>query len=202
LIIRLGAVNDGICDCCGGQDEWDGVVQCPDRCGEEADEARVEESKAMEGSRAREEYVRRAAALRDESRFRGVDGGPDNVFLAEAEGCHKLDDGDFTFEVCLFDRVIQHATKPPGQFKLGQKGNWATSLWENGQQRKDYSTLVMGDGEYCAPAKAPRRAEIHFECATTPKLISIQEAQLCVYKIHMQTPAACHSLQHHDDGKK
>eukprot|EP00931_Biecheleriopsis_adriatica_P001961 TRINITY_DN102535_c0_g1_i1.p1 TRINITY_DN102535_c0_g1~~TRINITY_DN102535_c0_g1_i1.p1 ORF type:complete len:397 (+),score=92.38 TRINITY_DN102535_c0_g1_i1:101-1291(+) len=199
-VVRLGAVNDGICDCCGGEDEWAGEVSCPNRCLEMAKAEREEASKAMKGSRAREAYVRRAVALRGKPRFKDVDGGPDGVYLAAAEdGCLKMNDGDFQFEVCLFDKVTQKDRKNGGSYTLGKGGSWATSLWENGQHRKDYSTLVMDGGTYCAPASGPRKAEIHFECAVKPALVAVQETQVCVYGIRMQTPAACHSLQHHDD---
>merc|ERR1712061_785036 len=53
-VVRRSAVNDGICDCCGGEDEWDSGMRCPNRCAElEAAEA-AEASKSLAGSRARE----------------------------------------------------------------------------------------------------------------------------------------------------
>eukprot|EP00933_Yihiella_yeosuensis_P005124 TRINITY_DN109576_c0_g1_i1.p1 TRINITY_DN109576_c0_g1~~TRINITY_DN109576_c0_g1_i1.p1 ORF type:complete len:441 (-),score=88.74 TRINITY_DN109576_c0_g1_i1:175-1497(-) len=197
-IIRLGAVNDGICDCCNGEDEWNGEVKCPNRCSELAALAKAEASKAMAGSRAREAYVRKAAKLKHRSEFKNLDGGPENVFLAAAEHCQQFDDGDFTFEVCLYKHVLQKSRQNGGSYTLGNGGNFKTTLWENGEQRKDYSVLVMGGGDYCHPASAPRKAEIHFECGTEQAILSVQEAQVCVYKIRMRTPAACHSLQHHD----
>lgn len=194
-VVRLGAVNDGICDCCGGEDEWDGTTTCPDRCAEAAAAEKAEESRALEGSRAREALVKRAASLKDAARFSSVsDGGPDNVFIAAAaDGCLSLDDGDFRFEVCLFEKVTQKDKKGK-KWAIGKNGAWSTSLWEDGSQRKDYSKLIMDNGEHCAPAGHPRRAEILFECASKPALLSVQEAQMCVYTFRMQTPAACHPL--------
>lgn len=198
-LVRLGSVNDGICDCCNGQDEWSGVVSCQDRCSEEAAEAAREATRAEEGSRAREVYAQRAASLRSMSRFKGKDGGPDGVYFAAAEaGCLKLSDGDFEFEVCLFDRVTQRDLKSGNKFTLGKDSAWATTLWENGQHRTDYTKLVMSHGDYCAPAKKGREAEISFECAVKPALLSVQEGQVCIYAIRMQTPAACHPLAHRE----
>jgi len=196
-LVRLGSVNDGICDCCNGQDEWSGVVSCEDRCSEEAAQAAREANRAEEGSRAREVYAQRAASLRTTSRFKGQDGGPDSVYFAAAEaGCLKLSDGDFEFEVCLFDRVTQRDLKSGKKFTLGKDSAWATTLWENGQHRTDYTKLVMSHGDYCAPARKGREAEISFECAVKPALLSVQEGQVCIYAIRMQTPAACHPLAH------
>eukprot|EP00439_Symbiodinium_sp_Y106_P028790 s483_g3.t1 len=61
---------------------------------------------------------------------------PDSVYFAAAEaGCLKLSDGDFEFEVCLFDRVTQRDLKSGKKFTLGKDSAWATTLWENGQHR-------------------------------------------------------------------
>lgn len=200
-IVRVGSVNDNICDCCGGEDEWDSDVKCPNRCQELADVAAREASKAMEGSKARQAYVKRAVSLRKKlkSRFKDVDGGPDDVFLVAAESCLRFKDGDFDYEICLFREVTQRNVKSGESFKLGKKSAWSTTLWENGEQRKDYSKLIMSDGTYCGPASTGRKAEIQFECGATPSIVQVQEAQICVYNIRMLTPAACHSLEHHND---
>lgn len=192
--VHLSTVNDGLCDCCAGQDEWGSDTQCPDRCDELAAAAAKSASQAMEGSKVRQGYVSRALHLQS-SRFKDRDGGPDGVFLAAAEdGCLKLNDVDFEFEVCLFDRVTQRDLKSGRKFKLGQGGEWATSLWENGQHRTDYTKLIMNHGDFCAPAHKSREVEIDFECSATPALISVQETQVCSYTARMRTPAACPSL--------
>lgn len=193
--VHLSTVNDGLCACCGGQDEWGSGARCPDRCAEQEAAAAESASKALQGSRARQAYVQRAPGLRNLPRFKDVDGGPDGAFLAVAEdGCSKLNDIEFEFEVCLFDRVTQRDLKSGHKFTLGQKGNWATSLWENGQHRTDYTKLIMDHGDFCAPAHKHREVEINFECSVKPALLSVQETQVCSYTARMQTPAACPAL--------
>merc|ERR1719367_1187436 len=99
----------------------------------------------MEGSKAREAYVTQAVSLKDNSAFKDMDGGPDNVFWAAAAApCETLDDGDYQFEVCVFSKISQKNKKSGEVTKIGAKGEWASVLWENGQQRKDYSKLIMG----------------------------------------------------------
>eukprot|EP00928_Gymnodinium_smaydae_P031563 TRINITY_DN2312_c0_g4_i1.p1 TRINITY_DN2312_c0_g4~~TRINITY_DN2312_c0_g4_i1.p1 ORF type:complete len:494 (-),score=90.74 TRINITY_DN2312_c0_g4_i1:113-1594(-) len=199
-LIRLASVNDGICDCCGGEDEYDGVTSCTDRCAEALAAEKAEESQGLAGSRAREAYVKEAASLAHQSRFSHIDsGGPDNVFFAEAShGCLEKDDGDFTYKVCLFDKVTQH-DQSGHTFELGKRGSWSTHLWEDGKtHRKDFSKLVMGDGDHCWAIKAPRRAELLFECAPTSSIVSVHEAQVCVYEFRIKTPAACRPLNSRD----
>lgn len=196
-LFRLSAVNDGICDCCGGEDEWNSEVVCQDTCEQAAAEESLHEKQRSEGSKAREAYVQQAVSLKDNEALKDIDGGPDNVWLAAAAApCINFDDGDYKYEVCLFSKVVQKSSKNDESVKLGGKGKWATSLWENGEQRKDYSKLIMGDGDHCAAVHAPRRAEVLFECSMQPEVLSVQETQVCVYTVHMKTPAACHPLVH------
>jgi len=199
--IRMAAVNDGICDCCGGEDEYDGVIKCADHCGEALAAEAAEISTHAAGSKARQAYVGEAAQLVTEGRyaeFRTETGGPDNVFFAEAaRGCLRKDDGDTSFELCLFDRVVQRDGSSGSSWSLGAQGAWSTHLWEDGKSyRKDFSKLVMDGGDYCSASSAPRRSEILFSCAPTSSLVSVQEAQICVYEFHVNTPAACQPDHH------
>jgi len=199
VAVRLAAVNDGICDCCGGEDEYNGATTCSDRCGEALAAEKEEISKSLAGSQAREAYVKEGAALMAKGRYEGHDrddGGPDGVFFAMAEhGCLETNDGDFTFKVCLFNTVTQRDNRNGKSFQLGKGGTWSTHLWEDGKTyRKDFSKLVMGDGEFCWASHAPRRAELLFECAATSAITSVQETQVCVYELKIRTPAACHPL--------
>lgn len=200
-LVRAAAVNDGICDCCGGEDEWDGVIACADRCDELRAAEAVEASKALAGSRAREKLMKNVPKARAKAKYDGVDGGPDGVFLAAADkGCDVLDDGDFKYEVCLFVDVHQTDKRNSHRFLLGRKGEWHSTLWEDGETyRKDYSRLIMDDGEFCAPVHAPRRAEVLFECGAEQKIVKVQEAQVCVYNVVLRTPAACRPLEDHHD---
>lgn len=196
-VLSLSAVNDGICDCCGGEDEWNSEVTCEGTCAAAAAEESAHEKERLEGSKAREAYVEQAKGLKDNEKLKEVDGGPDDVWLAAAAApCTNFNDGDYKYEVCLFTSIKQQNTKSGENTKIGGKGAWATTLWESGAQRKDYSKLVMGGGDHCFAASAPRKAELLFECGTQPEVLSVQETQVCVYTVKMKTPAACHPLVH------
>lgn len=55
--VHFAAVGDGICDCCDGEDEWDGLVTCVNTC-DELTETPVQEESA---SKAGDFVVRRAS---------------------------------------------------------------------------------------------------------------------------------------------
>eukprot|EP00927_Polykrikos_kofoidii_P036633 TRINITY_DN30925_c0_g1_i1.p1 TRINITY_DN30925_c0_g1~~TRINITY_DN30925_c0_g1_i1.p1 ORF type:complete len:455 (+),score=46.77 TRINITY_DN30925_c0_g1_i1:53-1417(+) len=199
-MVRSAAVNDGICDCCGGEDEWDttgGAAVCPDRCAQEENEQAAEVSRRVAGSLARSDYVKRGRKLRWDKNRQPFDGGPDGVYLVvAADGCLNFNDGDYSYVVCPFVKVTQ-TDKQKQTFTLGKGvGKWASTLWETGEQRVDYSKVTMSEGDYCYAAHSGRRAELHFECAEKPAIVSVQETQVCVYAFRVDTPAACQPLDH------
>eukprot|EP00405_Crypthecodinium_cohnii_P041260 CAMPEP_0206553790 /NCGR_PEP_ID=MMETSP0325_2-20121206/16822_1 /ASSEMBLY_ACC=CAM_ASM_000347 /TAXON_ID=2866 /ORGANISM="Crypthecodinium cohnii, Strain Seligo" /LENGTH=609 /DNA_ID=CAMNT_0054053795 /DNA_START=83 /DNA_END=1909 /DNA_ORIENTATION=- len=179
-VIHRSFVNDGICDCCGGEDEWEGETACPDNCEAELKAQKAHEAALERGSEARQRLIKQAEQAKKSGRYANFDGGPQDVYLAiAAQGCLKLEDGEYEYDICLFGEVNQRSKGK--SFKLGTKGEWASVLWEDGKTyRKDYSTLVMDGGTYCAARHGPRRVELHFECDLTTKVMSVQETEVCV----------------------
>ena len=51
--------------------------------------------------------------------------------------------------------------------------------------------MVSNQGAYCAPISKGRSTEIHFTCGLNDKILSVEEFETCVYKIEMESPAAC-----------
>ncbi|XVF53208.1 hypothetical protein PTKIN_Ptkin05aG0082000 [Pterospermum kingtungense] len=70
-------VNDGICDCCDGSDEYDGQVKCPNTCWEVGKVARVRPLKKIstykEGAKLRNLEIERAKlAAKDEAELTNI----------------------------------------------------------------------------------------------------------------------------------
>jgi hypothetical protein len=92
-------VNDGICDCCDGADEWGGAliaatgatVSCENTCGKAVEDARLSHEAFERGATLRNSYVSRASAHAAD----GVDGGPDNAYLALKGRCFEWATGDY-----------------------------------------------------------------------------------------------------------
>lgn len=63
-VIPASRVNDGICDCCDGSEEFNGVAACEDTCMELGREAREqaarEASMQAEGFKIRQGYIAEA----------------------------------------------------------------------------------------------------------------------------------------------
>jgi hypothetical protein len=59
--IRSNMVNDGVCDCCCGADETEGLVRCADTCGQVRAEHQQRETRRSQGRALRAEYLRAGA---------------------------------------------------------------------------------------------------------------------------------------------
>jgi len=192
-LVPHSAVNDGICDCCAGEDEWQTGARCPDRCLEAEGPGQAERaSRALLGAAARARHAERGRQLAQQPQYSGLPGGPDHAFLAVAEkGCFRLDEGSAIYKVCLLDRVTHQIGEKGRPFVLGRGGAFAEAFWESGQLRRDYSRLNMGDGEWCHKASVNRSVEVLFECAPADALLSITETYACSFVVRFETPAAC-----------
>lgn len=195
-VVRFSFVNDGVCDCCGGEDEWASGADCPESCDVDSpdpSDASGHASKALAGAKARVRYAERGAVLAGEAPYSEWDGGPDHAFLAMAEkGCLEYEeDGKHIYRVCLFDRVTYRLGRNGRDFLLGRRGAWAEAFWENGLARLDHSQMVMGDGEWCHRASVIRSTVLFFECGPEDVFVSIRELTACTFEVRIETPAAC-----------
>ena len=72
LDILSSRVNDGICDCCDGSDEWDSRATCSDTCKEMGEKAAQEQRRLQElheqGNQKRLEYVAQGREKVEEAR--------------------------------------------------------------------------------------------------------------------------------------
>ncbi|KEG06321.1 protein kinase C substrate protein [Trypanosoma grayi] len=67
-------INDGICDCCDGSDEYSGISQCPNVCAEfyEREEKRIKEEESIRqaGIAAKQDMIAKAVRNREDTKSR------------------------------------------------------------------------------------------------------------------------------------
>lgn len=199
--VRYSAINDAVCDCCNGADEWEEKEgeQCPDTCELQEDLAPTVpfevDSRVLRGRQAREQYVLRGHELTRIPPYSDwpQDTDSDFAFIALAEkGCFSQDDGRNFYKFCLFDRITHSLGQAGREFILGRgSGRWRQAFWEDGRLRNDYSHLTVQDGEWCHRISQNRNVEIDFECAPQDSLVSITESTLCSFSVLFETPAVC-----------
>jgi protein kinase C substrate 80K-H len=214
--IPTARVNDGVCDCCDGSDEWarvqrwhaaEGAVAggggdgssgpCPNTCEELAKGALARAAALAQGSAARRSLEAAGAAMR----ARGdpahpSDAGSRDAFLPLIVECFQLFDEGYRYELCPFRSAGQQDRGH--SVDLGSSFRWdevkpdpglageALLAGSNGMER----TMLLEGGEAC-PSGVRRSVRVHFSCAEENKLTHITEPQSCSYSFFLSTPAAC-----------
>ena len=144
--IFASRVNDGVCDCCDGSDEWGGlgtVPVCVDTCAALSVRDRAKGEMTRRGAALRRDCV--AAAARagvDTASGAGRDGqnyGSNGAFYRLSQACFEHDDGGYRYRVCPFKSV--HQNKPAEGFRSslgGRQSRWLSA-----------SKLEMSGGDFC-----------------------------------------------------
>jgi hypothetical protein len=118
-------VNDGVCDCCNGADEWMhhelgqrtpmATSPCVDTCGAAVQAAAAAARKFEAGAELRRDYATKgAAAKRQQPALAKVDGGADDVFFGLSKPCFEWSNGNgeghYTYVRSTHVVAQQHST--------------------------------------------------------------------------------------------
>ena len=221
VTIPTARVNDGVCDCCDGSDEWarvrrwhaaEGAVAgggggggggdggsgpCPNTCEELAKGALARAAALAQGSAARRSLEATGAAMR----ARGdpahpSDAGVRDAFLPLIAECFQLFDEGYRYELCPF--------RSAGQQDRGHSVDLGSSFrWDDVKPDPGLAgeALLAGsngmertmllEGGEACPSGVRRSVRVHFSCAEENKLTHITEPQSCSYSFFLSTPAAC-----------
>lgn len=184
-------VNDGICDCCDGSDEWRAKVlspmgnardaPCTDTCREIQDVLEKKRRVKRDGQRAKEEYLEAGKpyiGLND-----GLYGRQGEFYLLSQE-CFYYKKEKLRYTLCPFKENMQESGG--NSFLIGAGGRWSTD------PRTGENILVMNGGERSrCPQGKKRQTRIKFVCGLKNEILSLSENELCIYTFQLSTPAAC-----------
>ncbi len=102
--IFASRVEDGVCDCCNGADEWshhelgqrtpNPTSPCTNFCQAAVAAAAGEAQTFATGAALRRDYVTRGAAAKRRSDLGSVDGGPDDAFFGLSSPCFDWSNGN------------------------------------------------------------------------------------------------------------
>lgn len=128
------------------------------------------------------------------------DYGHSDIFRALKDKCISLDSGEYTYELCWLSKTMQKSKKGHGHTSMGK---FDRIEWEvaDDEERLDGRSLGSGermvlryeDGQACW--NGPRRkTDVWLGCAETEEIWRVSEAEKCVYKMEVGTPAACEEV--------
>ena len=136
-------------------------------------------------------------SLENEQNDLSKDYGPSDIFRALKGKCVSSDAGEYTYELCWLEKTSQKSKKGHGNTNMG---NYERIEWREAddEERLDGKSLGKGrrmvmqydDGQSCWNGPR-RRTEVWLGCAETEEVWRVSEAEKCVYKMEVGTPAAC-----------
>jgi hypothetical protein len=200
-------VNDGICDCCDGSDEWkyetlietlptargrqlktngnqlgssskyNGHAPCINSCSDVMLRLKQRLIAQKEGKSIKEKYI-----LEAKRHFSPLY-GEDSEFYLVSTRCYQKHSGEYRYTVCPFRQVQQQHNQGLTALNLGRKPSW-----ENLEKK---ILLMSGGSDQLCPGRQKRKSFIQFRCAIREEILSAMETDVCVYTFELSTPAAC-----------
>lgn len=181
-LIPHSKVDDGVCDCCSGNDErlgCQGSKELKAKCVEEEAFAMKQEEKIKKGRELYQSYYQpegQKLMNTNDERYKIPGNPPIGILgLSALSKCFNLNDGEFNYEFCPFKSATQSS-----QTSIGRSPSWDA----------DSNTIIMQNGDSC-PNRVKRKFVVEFVCSDENELTRILETQTCVYKGYFNTPAVC-----------
>ncbi|KAF8537411.1 glucosidase II beta subunit-like-domain-containing protein [Trichophaea hybrida] len=131
--------------------------------------------------------------------------GPEDVFRPLKGTCISREFGEYKYEVCFMDNAYQISRKDNSKTSLGSferievvddsskneaKGVFASSWEESHEEPLSGMSLKYENGQQCW--NGPKRSvEVQLYCCAENEIRSVVEAEKCVYRFEVGTPAVC-----------
>ncbi|GAO18035.1 hypothetical protein UVI_02042820 [Ustilaginoidea virens] len=153
---------------------------------------------AREALEAATRELEEKTQLRDrETEDLGKDYGPADIFRAIKGKCVSIDAGEYEYELCHLDKTMQKSKKGHGHTNMGNFARIERQVADD-EERPDGKSLGKGerfvlkyqDGQQCWNGP-PRSTDVWLGCSDKEELWRVSEAEKCVYKMEVGTPAAC-----------
>lgn len=136
------------------------------------------------------------------------DFGPSEIFRALLNQCIEIDAGEYTYEHCWLDKTMQKSKKGHGHTNMGNFKRIDREIADD-EERLDGKSLGKGermvlryeDGQACWNGPN-RRTDVWLGCSDKEEVWRVSEAEKCVYKMEVGTPAACDDVKPEDDDAK
>jgi protein kinase C substrate 80K-H len=143
----------------------------------------------------------KSATMGEQERDLEKDYGKDDIFRALKDKCVSIDTGEYEYELCWLDKTTQKSKKGHGNTGMGNFDRIDIEMADD-QDRADGKTLGKGprmvlryeNGQHCWNGPN-RKTDVWLTCSETEEVWRVVEAEKCVYKMEVGTPAACEDAQ-------
>lgn len=129
--------------------------------------------------------------IREAESFTEQDFGADHAWAPLRGNCFELQEKQYTYKFCPFDKTMQKDKNGYGETSLGNWKEWS------GDAANKYSKQSYKDGQQCW--NGPQRStEVEIQCGETSELFEATEPAKCEYHFVFRTPAACSDPDHEE----
>jgi protein kinase C substrate 80K-H len=164
--------------------------------------AEGDESKAVTDARnrldaARNELTGDKSSLETHQEDLTKDYGPDDVFRSLKDKCVSVDSGEYEYEMCWMGGTTQKPKKGGGNTAMGTYTRLETLFVDEdvpangkGLGSGERLAMVFENGQHCWNGPA-RSTTVIMACAEKDEIWKVVEAEKCVYRMDLGTPAVC-----------
>uniref|UniRef100_A0A915PNZ5 Glucosidase 2 subunit beta n=1 Tax=Setaria digitata TaxID=48799 RepID=A0A915PNZ5_9BILA len=123
-------------------------------------------------------------AIRDSEQYDGDDFGTDMAWAPLKGKCFEMDENEYTYKLCLFDKAVQKGKNSHVETDLGKWSCWL------GDGPKKYTLQSYDKGTPCWNGP-DRSTKVVIECGEETQLVEASEPSKCEYLFTLRSPAAC-----------
>ncbi|KAI9793226.1 MAG: hypothetical protein M1816_000647 [Peltula sp. TS41687] len=164
------------------------------------------ESKAVTDARsalnaAQSDLTTAQSKLTSEKQDLGKDYGPDDIFRVMKGKCVSANSGEYTYELCFMERTTQKPKKGGSDTNMGSFSRFDKVTVDEqipadgrGLGSGERITMVYDNGQHCWNGPS-RSTTVVLACAENDEIWKVVEAEKCVYRMEVGTPAVCESAE-------
>jgi protein kinase C substrate 80K-H len=161
-----------------------------------------DESKAVQEARSRLDGAKNElsgdqSSLQSHEEDLTKDYGPDDVFRALKDQCVTVDSGEYEYEMCWMGGTTQKPKKGGGNTAMGTYTHMEKIFIDEdvpangkGLGSGERLAMVFENGQHCWNGPA-RMTTVIMACAEKDEIWKVVEAEKCMYKMEVGTPAVC-----------
>ncbi|VDK29089.1 unnamed protein product [Gongylonema pulchrum] len=121
--------------------------------------------------------------IKDVDWYASTDVGDDAAWASLKGKCIEMNENEYTYKLCLFDRATQKSRSNDFEIEIGKWGSWI------GEPDK-FTVQKYENGAACW--NGPERStKVYIECGEETELVEVSEPNKCEYLFTVRSPVAC-----------
>ncbi|VDK75677.1 unnamed protein product [Litomosoides sigmodontis] len=129
-------------------------------------------------------YIDLELSIKDSEQYEGDNFGTDMAWVSLKGRCFELDENEYVYKLCLFEKAVQKGKNSAIDTDLGKWSGWI------GSEPNKYALQSYQKGTPCWNGP-DRSTKVITECGKETELVEVLEPNKCEYLFTLRSPAAC-----------